>query len=436
VIAGLLPADVPGELAGTLEVGDGPPVLGRAGILFQDPGSQLVAERADDDVAFGLENRAWSLDAMRRRVPDALAGVGLAGFEARRPNRLSGGEQQRLALAGVEAPVPQVFVLDEPTANLDTDGAAAVYDRVAALATARETTIVLVDHRADRAWPLADLVLALDTDGSAIDLGPPAAVLQRSGKRLAESGIWLPDDLAASSARRGTAPAQGPLGNAATRDPVLSLTEAWYAYAPGHPAVRDVNLEIGAGERVALVGPNGSGKSTLLGLAVGALRPTAGRVELDGQDPRRLRPAELAATVGFVVQDPELGFIAATVAEELDLGLDEAGRAHARELAEALALGIDRFGGRSPYQLSGGEQRRLSLVTALARRPRLLVLDEPTFGQDRRGYEALVAALDELVSAGTAILAATHDERFAAEATDRRVAMYEGWLETPVEATP
>src|SRR5439155_27341955 len=122
------------------------------------------------------------LEARRARVPEALADVGLGGFERRRPNRLSGGEQQRLALAGVEAPRPTILVLDEPTANLDPAGADAVYALIRGLAQARRATVVLIDHRAERAWPLADLVLALAPDGTAIDAGPPAEVLGRSGE--------------------------------------------------------------------------------------------------------------------------------------------------------------------------------------------------------------------------------------------------------------
>lgn len=131
---------------------------------------------------------------------------------------------------------------------------------------------------------------------------------------------------------------------------------------------------------------------------------------------------------GYVVQDPELGFIADTVAEEVTAGLDPSEAERARELAGRLHLPLEQFGAQSPYRLSGGEQRRLGLVTALARRPQLLALDEPTYGQDRRGHEALVAALDELLEDGSAMLAATHDERFVRDATRRRIELADGWI--------
>ncbi|MEO7230950.1 MAG: ATP-binding cassette domain-containing protein [Candidatus Limnocylindrales bacterium] len=432
-IAGLIPRDIPGTWKGSLQVGDleiataaPAEVSARVGIVFQDPGSQLVMDRAADDVAFGLENRAWPLDRMRVRVPVALAAAGLAGFEHRHGSRLSGGEQQRLALAGALAPAPGVLVLDEPTANLDPDGADRLFQQLATLKGAGGTTMVLVEHRADLAWPLADLVLALDDDGSPIDLGEPAAVLARSGPRLAREGVWLPSDMSAITRRPRAAASAHPA--AASTEPLVSVGEARFGYERAIPVLRSVALDVRAGERVALTGPNGSGKSTLLRLVAGLLRPGVGSVRLAGRDPAHLGPAALASLVGYVFQDPELGFIADTVAEEAELGLDSTGRREAIELLERLGLPPGRFRTRSPYQLSGGEQRRLSLVVALARRPRLLVLDEPTFGQDRRGWESVVQIVDELVGEGTAVLAATHDQAFAARVADRRVEMAAGWI--------
>jgi energy-coupling factor transport system ATP-binding protein len=397
-----------------------------AGIVLQDPASQLVMERVGDDVAFGLENLAWPLGTMRRRVPEALQSVGLAGFEERRSTRLSGGEQQRVAIAGVLAQAPGLLVLDEPTANLDPDGAAVVARILATLRDQRAATIVLVEHRASLAWPLADVVLALDQQGCPIAAGPPADVL-RAARALERAGIWLPDD-----ADGFQAPAQadklGPVSRSHGTLPILELHDVRFAFEGGDPVLREVDLGVSPGDRVALMGPNGSGKTTLLRLAMGLLRPTAGEVQLGSRDPWRLAPAQIARLAGYVVQDPELGFLADTVREEVELGLDAEQLVFAHELCERLTLPLESFADRSPYQLSGGEQRRLSLVTGLARRPLLLALDEPTYGQDRRGHEALVAALDELVEQGSAVLAATHDERFAQDATDRRIELAAGWI--------
>jgi energy-coupling factor transport system ATP-binding protein len=420
--------EVARDVAGALDDPAGPITAARlgAGIVLQDPASQLVMERVGDDVAFGLENLAWPMVAMRARVPEALAAVGLAGFEGRRSTRLSGGEQQRVAIAGVLAARPGLLVLDEPTASLDPDGAASVFAILADLRSRRAATIVLVEHRAALAWPLADLVLALDDDGRPIDAGSPKDVLRRSAQRLEAAGVWLPEDGATRGTGASGSPGRprGPLGTV----PILTLASVRFGFEPGEPVLRSVDLEVVAGERIALVGPNGTGKTTLLRLALGLLKPATGEIRLGGRDPRRLAGVELARQVGYVVQDPELGFLADTVLEEVELGLDPDQVRYAHELCERLRLPLNRFGDRSPYRLSGGEQRRLSLVTGLARRPLLLALDEPTYGQDRRGHEALVAALDELVGQGSAMLAATHDERFVRDATDRRVELEDGWV--------
>ena len=389
------------------------------GIVFQDPDSQLVMDTAEDDVAFGLENRAWSTAAMQARVPEALAEAGLIGFDRRRPSRLSGGEQQRLALAGVLAPSPGVLVLDEPTANLDPAATTAFFERIGALRAARASTMVVIEHRIEAAWPLADRILALGRDGRPIAFGTPPDVLARAGERLRSEGVWLPGE-ASRVSRAVPRPPEGA--------PVVVAERVRFQYVPDAVAVDGVSLEVRGGDRVALVGANGSGKSTLARLLVGLLRPAAGRVRLAGDDPARLSSAALARRAAYVFQDPERQFLAATVRTEVGLGLGPSELAAAEELMERLGLPLAEFGDRSPYRLSGGEKRRLSLACALVRRPALLVLDEPTFGQDRHGYEALIGILDERVEAGAAVVAATHDERFAAEACNRRLTMFAGRL--------
>jgi energy-coupling factor transporter ATP-binding protein EcfA2 len=183
------------------------------------------------------------------------------------------------------------------------------------------------------------------------------------------------------------------------------------------------------GERIALVGPNGSGKSTLARLLVGLLRPDAGRIELGGDDPSRLRSAELARRAGYVFQEPERQFLAQSVTDEILLGLDPADGPRAEDLMTRLGLPLERFGTRSPFRLSGGEQRRLSLAVALVRRPGVLVLDEPTFGQDRIGYEGLLAILGEHLDDGACLIAATHDERFVRDVAGRVVTLEAGRIE-------
>jgi energy-coupling factor transport system ATP-binding protein len=448
-VAGLVPREFDGAFQGSLEI-DGvetrawePTALAaRIGVVFQDPETQLVMERVEDDVAFGLENRGWLRGRMLARVPESLVEVGLDGLERRRSTRLSGGQQQRLALGGVLAALPGILVLDEPTANLDPDGASAFFGQLAAIRRLGDTTIVLVEHRVDAAWPLADHVLAIGHDGRPIDVGGPDEVLKRSGVRMRREGIWLPERTARSAraaASLGEAD-RGAVGAGSVRpvvpplpapQPGPALLEAHavrFGYDPTDPVVRDIELVAGRAERIALVGPNGSGKSTLGRLLVGLLRPDRGIVRLGTDDPWRLSAPELARRAGYVFQDPESQFLADTVEAEVMLGLRDDERAVAGELMERLGLPLGQFAEHSPYRLSGGEARRLSLACVLVRWPQVLVLDEPTFGQDRHGHETLVEILRERLETGTCLFTATHDRRFVDQVADRVVELDDGWI--------
>ncbi len=425
-IAGLIPGEIPADMTGSLEL-DAQDIraLGpvgaaeRVGLVLQDPSAQLVMERVEDDVAFGLENRAWPLADMQARVPEALVAVGLGAMERRRSRRLSGGQQQRLALAGALAPRPGLLVLDEPTANLDEDGSAQLVRALAALREERSATVVLIEHQVDLAWPLADMVLGLDIDGTAIDVGAPKDVLERSADRMRAAGIWLPGDVASKKARGGSV-SRGPL--------LVRAQGVRFGYDRTEPVVRDVTLDATAGERIAIVGANGSGKSTLGRLLVGLLRPDHGTVALAGGEPSRMRPATLARHAGYVFQEPERQFLAKSVDEEIRLGLTGEELDRVDGLMTRLGLSLDRFGARSPYRLSGGEQRRLSLACILIRGPEVLVLDEPTFGQDRLGYEGLLGIIREHIDHGACLLTATHDRRFVRDVARRVIEMDDGWI--------
>ena len=201
-----------------------------------------------------------------------------------------------------------------------------------------------------------------------------------------------------------------------------------FGYDHTDPILRDIDLVAGRAERIALVGPNGSGKSTLGRLLVGLLRPDHGTVLLGADDPSRLPPAELARRAGYVFQDPETQFLTNTVADEVMLGLRPDERAASGALMDRLGLPLAEFGTRSPYLLSGGEARRLSLACVLVRWPQVLVLDEPTFGQDRHGHEALVEIIRERLDTGICLFAATHDRRFVEHVADRIIELDEGWI--------
>jgi energy-coupling factor transport system ATP-binding protein len=441
-IAGLVPHEHAGTWTGELEV-DGLSVprtprrrlAEAAGLLFQEPAAQLVMELVRDDVAFGLENRAWPREAMLRAVDDALDGLAIAHLSERRSATLSGGEQQRVALAGVLAPRPRVLVLDEPTSSLDPAAAAAFYELLARLRRMPDApTLVLVEHRVDLALPLADQLLALGPDGRPIAAGAARATFARYEARLQAAGIWTPGEAAERMAVAAREPARARAASAgetpgrhADGAALVETRALGHRYGDGPPVLGNVTLRMAHGERVALVGPNGSGKSTLARLVAGLLTSRQGEVRLGGADPARLSAPEVPRRAGYVFQDPAVQFLTDRVADELHLGLrtpDEHAAAD-RLLAE---LGLDRpdLAEASPYTLSGGEQRRLSLGTALLRDPKILVLDEPTYGQGRANHDTLVALVRERTRRGAAMLAATHDLVFAAQAAERAIGLREG----------
>ncbi|MFY1687242.1 ABC transporter ATP-binding protein [Plantactinospora sp. WMMB782] len=416
-LAGLLAEDS-GEQAGTVEIDGLDPrkARERVGIVFQDPQTQLVMARAGDDVAFGLENRGVPAAEIWPRVTEALDRVGFPYGPDRSTAALSGGEQQRLALAGVLALRPGLLLLDEPTANLDPAGATLVRDAVRA-AVDDDTTLILVEHRVAESLPLVDRVVVLEPGGGIQADGPAEQVFAAHGEALAAAGVWVPGPPPAP--RRATA---------GTGDLLLTADRLGLP-----PRLVDTDLRVRAGEALAVLGRNGAGKSTLALLLGGLLRPGGGRLsatpELAGRHagsaPHRWRAPVLAARIGSVFQDPEHQFVSGTVFTELALGPRRTGRpeAEVRSVVDELLvrLRLDRLAEANPYTLSGGQARRLSVATALATAPRLLVLDEPTFGQDRRTWLELVDLLAGLRDGGHGVVAVTHDADFVAALADRTV---------------
>ncbi|HAQ59163.1 MAG TPA: ABC transporter ATP-binding protein, partial [Microbacterium sp.] len=397
-LAGVLGGDDEGEQTGALTI-DGEPAArtrGRAGMVLQDPDSQVILARAGDDVAFGCENLGVPRQEIWPRVRAALDAVGLAVALDRSTSALSGGQKQRLALAGVIAMRPGVILLDEPTANLDPAGVIEVRDAVRRVVEATGATLIVVEHRLEVWLPIVDRVLVLGASGLVAD-GSPEAVLRDRGAELAAGGVWVPGILPASPAPPARAPGET----------LLRAESLVVSRVRGTAVAGPLDLEVRAGEVLGIVGPNGAGKSTLGLTLAGLVRPQAGRVAASAQlsdgakgDPITWSSRALLTRIGTVFQDPEHQLLTTTVRAELEVGpralaLPPAEiAARVEELLERLRLSA--LAEANPYTLSGGEKRRLTVAAMLATRPRVMVLDEPTFGQDAATWAELVAIIARL----------------------------------------
>jgi energy-coupling factor transporter ATP-binding protein EcfA2 len=419
-LAGVLGGDDEGDTAGELLVDGAPPAdrRGLVGLVLQDPDSQVVLARVGDDVAFGPENLGVPRDEIWRRVGEALDAVGLDLPLDAPTAALSGGQKQRLALAGALAMRPGLLLLDEPTANLDPLGVEEVRDSVARATASTGATLVVVEHRVSVWLPVVDRVIVLASGGGVLADGRPGDVLSAHGEMLREAGVWVPGAPEVRLERRSPHPAT----------PLLDVADL--AVGRGGKAVATgISGRLEGGRALAITGPNGAGKSTLALTLAGLLRPVSGRVSASdalagglSREPIRWRARDLLTRVGTVFQDPEHQFLAPTVRQELAVGpraLTLPAAEIDRRVDQLLErLRLDRLAGANPFTLSGGEKRRLSVATVLASAPRIVVLDEPTFGQDSRTWRELVALLAELLDEGSSVVAVTHDADFVAALAD------------------
>ena len=426
-LAGLLGGAEEGEATGTLTVDGVAPAeaRGRVGLLMQDPEAQVVLARVGDDVAFGMENLGVAREEIWPRVENSLEAVGLSVPLDHSTTELSGGQKQRLALASILAMGPGLLLLDEPTANLDPSGVAEVRAAVEKVVERTGATMVVVEHRVDVWASLVDRVIVV-ADGSIAADGPLDEVLAQQGDALRERGIWLPgDDVAAEV---GPAPEIAPASSEAA--PIARVTDLTIGYDASAPVRSGIDLTIERGVSTCIVGANGAGKSTFALTLAGLLPPLEGAVEVETSDgtagdPHEWSSKQLLGRMSMVFQEPEYQFLAATVAEELAIGPRAAGMTD-EEIAPLVdehleALGLTKLARANPMTLSGGEKRRLSVATALISAPELLILDEPTFGQDRGTWLGLVRLLRAALDRGVTLVSITHDPAFVAAMGQRVV---------------
>jgi energy-coupling factor transport system ATP-binding protein len=443
-INGLVPHFTGGTMSGTVTV-DGRStrelrprdLVDVVGYVAQDPLAGFVTESVEDELAYAMESLSIPAGTMRKRVEETLDLLGLAEVRSRPLATLSGGQQQRVAIGSVLTSHPRVLVLDEPTSALDPQAAEEVLAALQRLVHDLGLTVVLAEHRLERVVQYADQVVLIPGHGEALVAGLPADVMRTAPVappvvELGRLGGWTPLPLSVRDARRAAADmrdtlsgVQPPTHGAVDSGARLARTRHLVVSYGAMPAVRDVTVELAAGEIVAVMGRNGAGKSSLLRALVG-LAKTSGAIDVGGLDPRGSKPSTLIGAVGLVPQNPSDILYADSVADECAFADRDSGAepgTASRLLAE---LAPDVPPERHPTDLSEGQRLILALCVVLAAAPPLLLLDEPTRGLDYGAKRRLVGILRKLVAEGRGVVLATHDVELVAEVATRVLVMAEG----------
>ncbi|MDT4926777.1 MAG: energy-coupling factor transport system ATP-binding protein [Pseudonocardiales bacterium] len=445
-INGLVPHFTGGTLVGAVRVNgrstaEHPPreLADLVGVVGQDPLATFVTDTVEEELAYGMEQLAVPPAVMRKRVEETLDLLGLADLRHRALHELSGGQQQRVAIGSVLTAHPRVLVLDEPTSALDPTAAEEVLAAMTRLVHDLGITVVLAEHRLERVVQYADRVVHLAGDGT-VTAGEPAPMFASTSVappvvELGRLAGWQPLPLSVRDARRRAGPLREIITGRSVPDvradvalgaaPLLRARGLVVSYGTVL-AVRDVDLDLHAGQVTALMGRNGSGKSSLLWAVQGSGPRQAGRVNVGGTDPHTLSSAAARALVGLVPQTPSDLLYLSTVGAELAQADHESGPAArtARDLLDRLAPGIPDD--VHPRDLSEGQRLSLVLAVQLRAAPRVVLLDEPTRGLDYPGKHALRRIVDGFAAEGCAVVVSTHDVEFVASAADRVIVLAEG----------
>ena len=394
----------------------------------QDPAASFVVDRVEDELAYAMENLAVPPDVMRRRVEEAMDLLDLARLRDRNVRSISGGERQRVAIAAALTAGPRVLLLDEPTSQLDPQGAEDVLAALQRLVHDIGMTVIAAEHRLERVSGFADMAIGCVGDGAVVS-GPVGEVMERVnvGPPVAHLGRllgWTPAPLTVRDARRAALasnislpePPRHASADGGARMLIASDVSAGYE---GRPVLKHVDLELRAGEIVAVMGRNGAGKTTLLRTLAGLHDPSAGGVRAPESPPRP------GIDVGLCPQEPESLLFRETVRDEVETTI--AATDSGIDADDVLArLGIAHFASRHPRDLSSGQRLLVAVGAIVATGAPVLLLDEPTRGLDKRSKDLLIAFLRKHVSSGGAAMVATHDVELAGELATRVVMLADG----------
>jgi energy-coupling factor transport system ATP-binding protein len=430
-INGLIPRSYKGELSGRVLVHGQDTaemslsrVSQMVGTVLQDPERQILGAHVFTEVAFGLENLALPREQVRECVDETLDYLGIPHLRDRETFYLSGGEKQKVSLAGVLAMRPDILLLDEPLASLDPASAQEAMQLFRRLAD-EGISILLVEHRVEDVLNIhPDRVLFME-GGRITYAGPTDGLMEIVDYRQ----VKLPASAVIQKAGSVAPPAFEPAVKPNGRTPLVRFEDVSFAYDGGPEVIQAVDLSIRQGDITALLGPNGAGKTTLIKHAIGLLKPKRGSVLIEGQDTRTLSVAEIAHTLGYVFQSPSHMLYAPTVREELAFGPHNLG--YGEDVVEEGVEGaIDSLNIRGledypPLSLSFGQQKRVSIGAILAMRSSILVMDEPTAGQDYWNYMAFMDAILQMPGFA-AVLFITHDIDLAVCYANRVILMHEG----------
>ena len=419
------------------------------GMVFQDPESQLVTSSVADEVAFGPENFGVAREEINERVQTALRATRLEGYDEREPYNLSGGEQQACVIASVYALQPDIYIMDEPLANLDPSGRAQVLRLIIDIAKKRKKTLVIVEHALEEVIPLVDRIVVMHQgeivrDGTVEDVlssgdisqvftRPP--IIRLEEKFLQKVKPLTPEifyEELSSRYNLGTVQSNDLIEDVPsdTSKPIIEIKDVSYSYTQEAEALRNINLTIREGELVAILGRNGSGKTTLVRHLIGLIKPEENKVFVNGRDVAVTPTHELAQEVGFCFQNPNHQIVTFKVYDEVMFGLKAHNvppAEHEERIHEALEI-VDMLDyiEAEVFDLGKGQKQRLALASVLALKPRILVIDEPTTGQDPQMAEGIFNIIKNLNEMGTTVLMITHQMEYAANYAQRAVVLRSG----------